>query len=356
MFVQKGFKKTRNEQNPYLRGLKLEMKNGTKKLICALLVMALLLGGMTLLSGCGNQKETVLIYTSAEDYRIEYMQQRLNEEFPEYKIFIEYMSTGNQAAKLQAEGLDTDCDIVHDLEYGYLAKLAGMGMFADLSDYDFDIYAEDTVESKNYIVEYRNGGAIILNTDILKKKGLAEPTSYEDLLKPEYQGLISMPSPKASGTGYMFLKSLVNEWGEEKAFEYFDALTPNVLQYTSSGSGPVNALLQGEVAIGLGMTGQAVMQINEGSPLKVVYFEEGSPFSLYGQTIVKGKETRESVKRVFDFIIETYNYENNEKFFSEKIYKDIDYVIENYPQNISYSDMSGNTVQEKERLLAKWKY
>lgn len=332
------------------------MRNQKKKMICMLMVVVLLLGALTVLSGCGEKKETVLIYTSAEDYRIEYMQQRLNEEFPEYKIFIEYMSTGNQAAKLQAEGTDTDCDIVHDLEYAYLAKLADMDLFADLSAYDFDIYAEDTVESDHYVVEYRNGGAIIFNTDILQKKGLAEPTCYEDLLKPEYKGLISMPSPKASGTGYMFLKSLVNEWGEEQAFAYFDALTPNVLQYTSSGSGPVNALLQGEVAIGLGMTGQAVLQINEGSPLKVVYFEEGSPFSLYGQTIVKGKETKESVRRVFDFIVETYNYENNEKFFPEKIYKDIDYVIENYPQNIQYSDMSNNTVKEKERLLAKWKY
>ena len=332
------------------------MRSRKNQIVCLLLSVILLCGAMALFSGCADQRETVLIYTSAEDYRIEYMQQRLNEEFPEYKIFIEYMSTGTQAAKLQAEGLETDCDIVHDLEYGYLEKLADMDLFADLSDYDFEIYAEDAVESNHYIVEYRNGGAIIFNTEILKKKGLEEPTCYEDLLKPEYKGLISMPSPIASGTVYMFLKSLVNEWGEEQAFEYFDKLTPNVLQYTSSGSGPVNALLQGEVAIGLGMTGQAVLQINEGAPLKVVYFDEGSPFTLYGQTIVKGKETRESVRRVFDFIIETYNYENNEKFFPEKIYKDIDYVIENYPQDIAYSNMSGNTVKEKERLLAKWKY
>lgn len=308
-------------------------------------------------ASCGSQKEEVIIYTSAEDYRIEYLSERLEEEFPEYDITIEYMPTGNHAAKLLAEGSSTACDISYDLEYSYMAQLDEQGMFANLSeDYDMSIYSEDTVVSDNYVIEYRNGGAIILNMDVLTERGLQEPTSYEDLLKDEYKGLVSMPNPKSSGTGYMFLKNLVNAWGEEDAFAYFDKLTTNVLQFTSSGSGPVNALLQGEVAIGLGMTGQAVMQLNEGANFKILYFEEGSPFSLYGQAIVTGKEERAGVKEVFDFLIETYAYENNEKFFPEKIYKDKDYVIENYPQNIIYGDMSNDTISEKERILERWKY
>lgn len=330
------------------------MKKVYVKKFTALAILAVML--MTMFSGCFNQKETVVIYSSSEDYAIAYLTQRLNEQFPDYNIIIEYMSTGNQAAKLLAEGVNTECDIIHDLEYAYLSQLESANILADLSSYDYSIYMEDTVESDNYIVECRNGGAIILNTEVLKQKGLAEPTSYQDLLKPEYKGLISMPNPKSSGTGYMFLKSLVNEWGEDQAFAYFDQLTPNVLQYTSSGSGPVNALVQGEVAVGLGMTAQAVIQKNQGAPLKVVYFEEGSPFTLYGQTMVKGKETREAVKNVFDFIVKVYSYENNERFLPEKIFKDKDYTLENYPTNITYSDMKNNTISEKQRLLEKWKH
>ena len=328
------------------------MRKG-KKIIGIIASLSMLAAGMM---GCGEKRESILIYSSAEDYKIEYLNQRLTEEFPEYDIVIEYMSTGNHAAKLLAEGTTTDCDIVHDLEYAYLAKLDKERILADLSDYDRSVYTEDVVEQGNYLVECRNGGAIILNTEILAEKNIPEPTCYEDLLKPEYEGLVSMPNPKSSGTGYMFLKSLVNNWGEEAAFSYFDKLTPNVLQYTSSGSGPVNTLVQGEAAIGLGMTAQAVIQIKEGVPLKIVYFEEGSPFCLYGQTMIKGKEEREAVKRVFDFIINTYTYENTEKINPEKIYKEKDYVLEGFPQDISYSDMSGNSIEEKERLLAKWKY
>ncbi len=324
------------------------------KVIALVLTLCMLL--VAVLTGCGEKKEKILIFISSEDYQIEDMDARLREEFPDYDITLEYMSTGNHAAKLIAEGKSTECDITYDLEYAYLSQLDEKGLLADLSDYDMSIYSKDTVDGGNYIIQCRNGGAVILNTEVLTKKGLSEPKSYDDLLKPEYKGLISMPNPKSSGTGYMFLKSLVNSWGEEKAFEYFDKLTPNILQYTSSGSGPVNALLQGEVAIGLGMTAQTVLQINDGAPLKICFFEEGSPFTLYGQAMIAGKEERESVKQVFDFLVNKYNYEQNEKFLPEQIYTDKVYEVKNYPTNIVYADMSNNSVKEKERLLNKWKY
>ncbi len=323
-----------------------------KMKIFGLIAVAALLVGM--MSGCSAAKESILIYTSVEDYVIEDMNARLSAEFPDYDITVEYVSTGNHAAKLLAEGKNAECDITYDLEYGYMEQLAQKGVLADLSAYDRTVYMDDTNVSNYYLIQCRVGGAVILNTELLAKKGLAEPTSYEDLLKPEYKGLISMANPKSSGTGYMFLKSLVNAWGEEKAFQYFDSLTTNILQYTSSGSGPVNALLQGEAAIGLGMTSHAVTQINQGAPLKVVFFEEGSPFTLYGQSIIAGKETRESVKKVFDFLVKTYSYELNEKFFPEQMFKDVAPQVKNYPENIVYSDMSGNTIEEKTRLLEKW--
>lgn len=320
------------------------------KVIILILILFLALA----LSGCEPRKETILIYTSSEDYKIAEMTKRLNERFPQYKIIIEYISTGNHAAKLIAEGKNTECDITHDLDYAYLSQLDDEGYLADLSSYDKTIYTSDVNLSDNYIIELRNGGGIIINTAVLAEKKLPEPTSYADLLKPEYKNLISMPNPTASGTGYMFLKSLVNAWGEDEAFKYFDSLSNNILQFTSSGSGPVNALVQGEVAIGLGMLSQAVVKINEGAPLKILFFEEGAPYTLYGQAIINGKETRACVNEVFNYLINEYNYINNELFFPEKIYKDIDFIVENYPQNIKYANMDNNTIEEKNRLLSKW--
>jgi iron(III) transport system substrate-binding protein len=85
---------------------------------------------------------TIVIYSSAEDYRIAYFQQRLGEQFPDYGITIEYMPTGTHAAKLQAEGLATPCDISFDMEYSYFDLLEDyLAYIGDL--YDSSVFTDD---------------------------------------------------------------------------------------------------------------------------------------------------------------------------------------------------------------------
>ena len=333
------------------------MMKPTKKLISFILIAALFLCTAFAVTGCGGEKkEKVVIYTSAEDFRVDDLRERLNAQFPQYEINIEYMSTGNLAAKLIAEGANTECDIIHELEYPYLDKLAEADGLADLSEYDMSIYAPDAAVSKYYIPEVRNGGAVIVDANALAEKGLPGPNSYQDLLKPEYKGLVIMPNPKSSGTGYMFVKALAVSMGEEEALAYFDQLNENIIEYTSSGSGPINRLIQKEAAIGLGMTSQAVNANQEGGDFEILFFEEGSPYSMYGQTMIRGKETREAVKAVFDFMVNTYNREANNKFYPEQIFADGPGNVENYPQNIQYADMGDTSPESKDALLAKWKY
>ena len=332
------------------------MKKNVFRAISILMTAVLLLSCVSLF-GCGKKKKEIVIYTSSEDFQIEYMQARFEEQFPNLKIVLEYKSSGDHAAQLMSEGTKSACHISHDIEYGYAEQLAKAGVYADLKDIlDFSVYAEDAVDSTFYAPEVRNGGAIILNMDVINEKGLKEPTSYADLLDPQYKDLISMPNPKASGTGYMFLLSLVNAMGEEAALSYFDQLSENVLSFTSSGSGPVNALVGKEVAIGLGMTAHAVQEIAAGENLKIVYFNEGSPFSLYGQAIVAGNETDSDVVEVFKFLATTLTEEKCQRFYPEKIYKDKSFTIENYPTDIPYANMSNNTPERKVELLDKWNH
>jgi iron(III) transport system substrate-binding protein len=150
---------------------------------------------------------------------------------------------------------------------------------------------------------------------------------------------------------------LINVRGEDAAFAYFDRLAENVLQFTSSGSGPVNALIQGEAGIGLGMTFQVVTTINQGIPLTITFFEEGSPYSAYGTAIIKGKETKKAVKEVFDFFLTKLIYEDKELFLPEQVFKAQSNNIPNYPLNVPAADMTGiEDLAEKQRVLENWKY
>lgn len=306
--------------------------------------------------GCSNSKnDKITIYSTAEDFRNEFLQKKLNEKFPDYNVEIQYLSTGNCAAKMKAEGKDIDADIIFEMEKTYADELKDN--FYTLDDYDFSKYIDELVPTdKKYATSIRYSAAIILNEKVLKEKGVEIPETYEDLLDSKYKGLISMPNPKASGTGYMILKNIINIMGEEKGFTYFDDLSKNILQYTSSGSGPVNALVQGEVGIGLGMTFQAVNEINKGSNLTIKYFEQGAPWTTSTFAIVDGHQDKTGVKEVFKYFYDELILMDKQNFLPETIYKNQDTKIENYPENIKYGDMSNNTPKEREKLLNKWKY
>ena len=321
-----------------------------------LLLFAIILLGITV-SCKKTENNNVIIYTSTEDFRTEHMQSLLKEKFPDYNITLQVLSTGNHAAKLKAEGTQTEADIILNLETGYLVGL--QDILADLSQYNLSEFLPELVPpSKCYLPWDKSSGAIVINRSKLESLNLPVPSTYQDLLKPIYKGLISMPNPKTSGTGYMFLISLINAWGEDAAFSYFDGLAENILQFTTSGSGPVNALIQGEVAIALGMTLTAVNAINtRGIPLELFYFAEGAPNITTGFGIIKGKDSRPIVKEVFEFVMTRVVADDNTLFCPEPIMVNKTNNIPNYPRNIPYANMDGvYDLPLKERLLEKWKY
>ena len=325
-----------------------------KKGILLLLVVTLL---FTILSVSGST-ESIVICSSAEQFRNDVLQERLNERFPHDHVIVMYMSTGKAAAKVYAEGSNTELDILLGLETGYLNKIRGS--LADISGVSRIPYLEGVTVSDNgdqWVTWERQAGAIVYNRDVLEKHGLEPPRTYADLLKPEYKGLVAMPDPKSSGTGYFFYKSWVNAWGDEAALEYVDKLYGNLKQFTESGSGPIKMLKQGEIAVGLALTFQAVNEINNGQPFEIVFPEDGSPYSLTGTAIVDGHQNKPGVAEVFDYIIHEFLVYDKENFSPEQIYAGQENRIPNYPADILYADMTGiQDDQEKERLLALWKY
>ncbi|MCL1928176.1 MAG: extracellular solute-binding protein [Treponema sp.] len=317
---------------------------------------ALVLMGIAL--SCKKADDTsVIIYTSTEDFRTEHMQELLKEKFPNYNITVQVLSTGNHAAKLKAEGTQTEADIILNLETGYLEGL--QDVLADLSSYDLSEFLPELVPaSKRFLPWDKSSGAIVISRAKLESLGLPIPASYQDLLNPIYKELISMPNPKTSGTGYMFLISLINAWGEDAAFAYFDNLAENILQFTTSGSGPVNALIQGEVAIGLGMTLTAINAINtRGVSLELLFFAEGAPSITTGFGIIKGKDARPVVREVFEFAMTKLVKDDKELYCPEPIMVNQSNNIANYPRNIPYAEMAGvYDLALKERLLERWNY
>lgn len=333
-------------------------------LVCFLSLMLTGCGGKGNGEGSSDSSGRVVIYTAAEDERIEYLQTELDKKFPEIEIVIQSLGTGQLLSKLQAEGKNSDCDIFYDLEVvnAEIILDSDPDLFVDLSDYDFSIYHPSvtgyTSRHHKYAVNGKTAGAFLVNTRMLEEKKLPIPSSYEDMLKPEYEGLISMPSPKSSGTGYSYYNGMITIMGKDAGMYYFDSLNPNIKEYTTSGSAPAKAAVRGDVAIAYGLLWQCVNYANENDGMTVVVPEKGLAFDLFTMGMISGHETKNGVKEVFDYLYNELNKPQCALFNPDKIYADMPASrIDNYPEGYEEITMNGLFDYEyKQDLLDQWKY
>lgn len=316
------------------------------------LLLIVMLFMVMLLTGCGS-KDKVVIYTSMEEERNQKLTEMLKEEFPNLNVVVQHMATGNSAAKIKNEGTKVEADIVLDLETAHMKDV--QDNFADLSNVDTSFYLDGVNTSNNYLTWVKYTMNLIIDNKYFKEHNLTVPKTYEDLLKPEYKNLIAMPDPKTSGTGYGFFLNAVNIMGEEKAIEYFKKLKGNLREYTTSGSGPTNLLKQGEIAIAMGMTAQGVEAINNGYDFSIVELTTGSPYNTTSCGIIKGRESNESVMKVFNWLIKDFGKYDKENYMPDKILKDQKSNMKNYPENLKDANMTGvDSTEVKDKLIEKW--
>lgn len=142
------------------------------------------------------------------------------------------------------------------------------------------------------------------NTNYLNEHPeVSAPTSWDDLLKPEWQGQILVAHPSSSGTSYTHLCTNLQMRGEEAGWEYERALTQNVLQFTKSGSAPARFVGAGEAAVAIVFSHDIVKQIEKGLPLTLTFPEEGTGYEVGGTAMVKGAKHPDLAKLWIDWAL-----------------------------------------------------
>lgn len=306
------------------------------------------------LSGCTGQTKPVIIFAATEGMRNEALLRAMREDLPDVDVRLKYMSTGNLAARLAMEGEGAECDIVLGLEAGYL--MAAADSLVDLSgEIDFSDFEDDLVIDTRIMPFTREAGCFAYNPEVLARAGATPPKSMDDLLDSRFRGLVCAPDPASSSTGYNLLCALANRLGDVAAIEWMKAFSENVYQFTSSGGAPASALTQGEAGIGLSPVFTLVAERSGGSPLEILRFPEGSPWTANGASIVSGHD-RPEVRRVFRWLYEKGILLDKERFVPDRVLKDQDTHIDGWPEGLAYADMTGLfDLDRKERLLDAWK-
>src|ERR1700675_377373 len=141
------------------------------------------------------------------------------------------------------------------------------------------------------------------NTELLKKKGVAPPRCWADLLQPAFKGEIQMANPASSGTAYTAVATVVQLMGEAKAFEYLKRLHANVNQYTKSGGAPAKAVARGETLCGISFLHDVVTEAVAGFPVGSGAPCEGTGYEIGSMSIVTGARNLEGARKFVDWAL-----------------------------------------------------
>src|SRR5690625_2661469 len=218
------------------------------------------------------------------------------------------LSTGEILSKLKAEEGRSDASI-------WFAGPSDSFIEADkngfLEEYDPDnldnldkIDENAMVEDANWLPIYQGPVAFVSNEEWLEENDVEAPTSWEDLIKPEFENNIMLAHPGASGTGYQFVSTLVQIMGDEEAFDYLKKFNKNVKQWTKGGSANAQFIGIGEVGTGLAFAQDLLPLKEEGYPLKITYPEDGVSVAVEGAAKIKGgpEKERENAKKFMKWI------------------------------------------------------
>lgn len=198
------------------------------------------------------------------------------------------------------------------------------------------------------------------NEELLKKKGIAAPRCWADLVKPEYKGEIQIANPNSSGTSYTALATFVQMMGEEKAFEYLKALHKNVSQYTKSGSAPIKAAAQGETLVGIVFQHDAVAMRVAGAPIVVVSPCEGTGYEIGSMSIIAGARNPDEARKFYDFALRADIQSMAVKAKSYQVPSNKNATVPPEAPKLSeiklinYDFKKYGSSSERQRLLAKW--
>jgi len=214
------------------------------------------------------------------------------------------LSSGPALTRIQAESGRPQADVWLGAPSDNHVTAKDAGLTIPYKGAAFEALGDEFKDAEGYWRGfYMNPLCFGVNTVALSKAGASMPTSWADLLKPEYKGLIQAPTPQSAGTAKIMLYSLVEMMGEDEAFDYMAKLNRNIQTYTSSGTGPSKGVNVGDCAIGIQFSPAFFEMQAKGQPVEIVFPTEGFGFEFPAASILAGAKNYEAAKSFMDWLV-----------------------------------------------------
>lgn len=263
--------------------------------VCA--VLGVMLFGL-LVGLVGAAKETLLIYTSTPLEIMTKFEQMFEAAYPDIDLQVFRSGTGNIAAKIAAEreAGKIQADLIWVAEYTYLEELKAQNL----------LYKYESPESKNIpaLLVDRDGyyyGARIFALVIAYNTNLVSdpPRKWTDLLDPKWKGQIIIANPTYSGSNAIAAAVLGLNYG----LEFFRGLAANKATVVQGNSQVVTEVAAGAYPIGVTLDNMVRDLKAQGSPVDLVYPDDGPIFLPSPIGIFATSEHIEAAKKFVDYVL-----------------------------------------------------
>ncbi|MBO2945449.1 spermidine/putrescine ABC transporter substrate-binding protein [Paenibacillus sp. F411] len=285
--------------------MELNLKNKWTRLLLAGMLSAV---AALSLAGCGSEKETLNIYSWADNFDPEVLAD-FEEKYDVKVTYDNYANNEDLLAKLQAGG--GGYDLIQPSDYMVKTmisedlleplELDNIPNFANLSDTfknpDFD-------PGNKYSIIYTSGvTGIAYNKNYVKE----DIGSWDDLWNPEYSGKLLLLDDNREVIGMSLKKngysnSSANEAEIQEAVNDLKSLVPNVLAFDTDSI--KQKMIQEEGWIATVWSGDASFIAKELPDLGFVVPEEGATIFSDNYAIPKGAENKELAEKFMNYMME----------------------------------------------------
>lgn len=225
-------------------------------------------------------------------------------------IYSTYESNETMYAKLKT-WKDGAYDLIVPSTY-FIAKMRNEGMIqkidksalSNFKNLDPNLLNKPFDPNNDYSVPYIWGAtAIGVNSDAIDPKTIVR---WADLWKPEYKQSLLM-TDDAREVFQVALRKLGMSGNTtdpkqiEAAYEELRKLMPNVLTFNSDNPG--NPFMEGEVNLGMVWNGSAYVARQAGTPLQIVWPEEGGIFWMDSLAIPANAKNKAGALKLINFLL-----------------------------------------------------
>jgi len=304
-------------------------------------------------------KDAVVVYTAIENEQIAEYKKAYEQALPNVDVKILRLSTGDIAARFMAEKDNMQADVVWGVAATNMLVFKHAGLLEPYAPKGLDRIQplfRDKATPPTWVGIDIYMSAFCVNTEVAKKANFPMPASWADLTKPVYKGQVVMPNPASSGTGYLSVVSILQRLGEQKGWEYLDALHKNVAEYTKSGSKPCKDAAGGERGIGVSFEYVAAKMKKDGAPVEMVLPREGSGYDMEANSLTKKGRNNAAARAFLDWAISGDAMKLYAQYFAAVgvtgfptpagLPTDMTKVV--YPNDFEWS------AKNRDRILAEW--